>query len=797
MKTILTFVLVLIYNGLEAQTLIQIKDKQTEEAIPFGKVRFSNGNGILSDLDGYFPISPNDTIQWVSIKAQGYKDTTFSYYLLNKNKIIYLSPVVVNLQDVVVTAGENPAHRIINQVIENRKKNNPTDNFAFKYEAYSKFHFTLDPETLTQLDSNSKDTSILRLKRFFDAQHLFLIETSSERKFIPPARDKETILAYKTSGFSDPTFSTFAREMQSFSFYENQFEILGKTYINPIALGGTKRYLFILQDTTIRGTDTTFTISFRPRKGKNFSGLEGQLFINTNGFAIEKVISQPYESEEELAVKIVQEYEMIDGKYWFPSKLSSEIFIPFDAIEGLKNAKITGKGSSYISNVFVNPPLSKKEFGDFVVETAENAGNKSDAEWKQERFYELDDKEQKTYVVIDSIAKKTNLNKRLQAFQVLSEGKIPMGYVNADLNRVLSYNLYEGYRLGLGLESSEKVSKHVLIGGYFAYGTRDKAWKYGAYTEVKLWKKKDLRFKISYKNDLLQRGGMSWENSTRSLSASNLIQSIYLLNFDQQEALEVSLKASLKPNFLTVISAQHQQLSYLSAYQHALNNTWTTAVDVTSTSLEVQWQFREKVMQLGNARVSLGSKFPKIKAKFTQALTEKTTEGIQFSKLVASISQSIPIRGAGKFTYTIEGSKLWGTAPLTFQYVAPGSGKMGWLSIPSTFETVYPATFFASEQVSVFTRFALNPWKTKVKWFQPQLAFHHAIGLGTLKQASTHLPFVNDMRKGYYEGGIILDRLFVSSFTGFGVGFFTPYGSYALPQFEKNLLVKISLTLGL
>lgn len=797
MKTILTFVLVLIYNGLEAQTLIQIKDKQTEEAIPFGKVRFSNGNGILSNLDGYFPIQSNDTIQWVSIKAQGYKDTVFSFQLLSTNKIIYLSPIVLNLQDIVVTAGENPAHRIMNRVIENRKKNNPTDNFAFQYEAYSKFLFTLDPETQAQMSATSDDTNIVRLKRFFDAQHLFLIETSSERKFIPPSRDKETILAYKASGFSDPTFSTFAREMQSFSFYENQFEILGKTYINPIALGGTKRYLFILQDTTIRGTDTTFTISFRPRKGKNFSGLEGQLFINTNGFAIEKVISQPYESDEELAVKIVQEYELLDQKYWFPSKLSSEIFIPFDAIEGLKNAKITGKGSTYISKILINPPLSKKEFGDFVVETAENAGNKTDSEWENERTYELDSKERKTYEVLDSIGKKTNLSKRLQALQVLSEGKIPMGYLNADLNRVLAYNLYEGYRLGLGIETSEKVSKHFLIGGYFAYGTRDKAWKYGGYSEIKLYKKKDLRLKISYKNDLLQRGGLSWENNIRSISASNLIQSIYLLNFDQQEAVEVSLKGSLKPNLLTVLSAQHQRLSYLDGYQHFVSNTWTNSVAVTSASLEIQWQFREKVMQLGNSRVSLGSKFPKVKAKFTQSLPEETTENIAFSKLVASISQSIPIRGAGKFTYTIEGSKVWGTAPLAFQYVAPGSGKMGWISIPTTFETVFPATFFASEQVSVFTRFALNPWKTKIKWFQPQLAFHHAVGLGNLREAITHLPVVNDMRKGYYEGGIILDRLFVSSFTGIGIGLFTPYGAYALPQFEKNLLVKFSLSIGL
>ena len=88
--------------------------------------------------------------------------------------------------------------------------------------------------------------------------------------------------------------STLVSSLQSFSFYDTKFDLFGKTYINPIALGGIKRYIFVLKDTTYVGNDTTFTIYYQPRKDKDFDGLTGNLYINTNGYAIEKVTAAPY-----------------------------------------------------------------------------------------------------------------------------------------------------------------------------------------------------------------------------------------------------------------------------------------------------------------------------------------------------------------------------------------------------------------------------------------------------------------------------------------------------------------------
>ncbi|MBU2018433.1 MAG: hypothetical protein KJ941_02195, partial [Bacteroidetes bacterium] len=261
-----------------SQQSIEIRDLKTEEPIPFVKVYPSTGSPFLADIDGRFNWKP----EWESIRLvySGYSDSTF-YLEQNNARTLYLNSKIQEIQEVTAMAGENPAHRILDLVIANRKQNNPLDNDSFKYRSYSKFIAEIDEGVLANISDTTTDTNLISTRDFIKSTHLFLIETSSIRTFVPPSRDREEVIAYKVSGVQDPLFATIAKEMQSFSFYDNQFNILSKTYINPIALGGTRRYLFQLQDTTLSGPDTVFHVTFRPRKDKNFDGLQGTLFINT------------------------------------------------------------------------------------------------------------------------------------------------------------------------------------------------------------------------------------------------------------------------------------------------------------------------------------------------------------------------------------------------------------------------------------------------------------------------------------------------------------------------------------
>ena len=86
-----------------------------------------------------------------------------------------------------------------------------------------------------------------------------------------PDRNYENVKANRISGFQDPIFVFLVSQVQSTSFYREFFQILDKSYINPISNGSENKYIFIIEDTLYtESMDTVFIISYRPRPNTNF-----------------------------------------------------------------------------------------------------------------------------------------------------------------------------------------------------------------------------------------------------------------------------------------------------------------------------------------------------------------------------------------------------------------------------------------------------------------------------------------------------------------------------------------------
>lgn len=776
------------------QTTIFIKDQITNEAIPFVKVRPDLGSPFLADIDGSF-ILQKEILQ-LDLRNYGYRDTILSVSSITDNTI-FLIPIIQNIQEVVAVAGENPAHRIMDIVIANRKKNNPLENDAFRYESYSKFIFDMNQEALDSIPENTTDTILLDIKKFFTEQYLFMVESASTRTFLPPNRDKEEITAYKVSGFTNPMFSTFANEMQSFSFYENQFELLGKTYINPIAFGGTRRYLFVLEDTTVINQDTTFTIFYRPRSGKNFEGMTGRLYINTNGYAIEKVTASPYEDSTGTEIIIIQEYAIVDNKKWFPSKLSTEISMKGAVlVPTLKNGYIQGKGSSYIKNVEFNPTdIRKRDFDNITVTTTEDAATVKEEVWDTLRKYAITDKEVRTYNMLDSLSKEEKFDQKLEMLTSLLEGKLPLGNFNLDLTRLINYNLYEGYRFGAGLETSKKMMKNVMIGGYYGWATRDKESKFGGYSTIHLYKKRGLKLNLRYQQDLIERGGFTFQKDVFTLNSTSLSRQFFIQNMERQRLGEIVLSGNIRSNMKVSLIGNYQRIWYTDDYVYLPSEK--TNIDLAETSIEFTWNIREKVMQLGNIRVSKGTKFPKIMLKATKGWKGWMESDYDYLRFQAEIQQEVLVRGTGKFIWTIIGSQTVNDVPLFLMHRGNGTGRPWNLSTANTFETMAPSEFFHTKQAALFTRFVFNPFKTKAKWNEPQFCFHHAIGYGEMNLKDQHSVSFKSMDKGFFEGGVILNNVLVSGFTGIGIAAFYRYGEYSDSDWKKNIMPKIAVSFNL
>ncbi|MCE2681540.1 MAG: DUF5686 family protein [Flavobacteriia bacterium] len=777
-----------------------IHDSFTGEAIPFVKVLPSTGEPFLADLDG--AIRFTSLPETVELRAGGYRDTIISLATL-KDSILQMQPYVQFIQEMRAVAGENPAHRIINLAIANRKKNNPLENDAFRYESYSKFIFDVNRDGI---DGFLKDTSKATPGNFLDQQYILILESASTRTFIPPAHDKEEITAYRVSGFSDPALSTFANELQSFSFYENQFNLLGKTYINPIAFGGTNRYVFVLEDTTIVNRDTTFTIFYRPRTGKNFDGMTGRLYINTNGYAIEKVTAKPYLDTAGTPVTIVQEYVFVEGKKWFPSKLSTEIELRSLPITlRAKDSTIVmtfleGRGSTYVKKVEINPEgLRKRDFSNVTVMTNEDANAVKDETWDSLRVYKITEKEKRTYTVIDSVSKAEHLEERLTTVSSLADGKIPMKALALDLTRLLDFNYYERYRLGFGLETSKKTMKNAVIGGYYGWSTGDRTNKFGGYSTVHLSRKHGVKIDARYQQDLLERGGTNFIKDAFNLNSTSVYRDLFITNMERQRLGEVAFSANVLPNLKMTLLGNYQRIWFTGDYQFYPNGIATAFplrdIDLAETGIEFNWNIGEKVMMLGNKRISKGTKYPKIRVRAVKGWKGIFESDFDYYRFNAEIQQNISIRGIGTFMWTIQAGQTIGDMPLFLMHNGNGTGKNWMISAPNTFETMMPSEFYQQRQAALYTRLTFYSIKTGKKWTQPQFALHHAVGYGDMPNTNHHSTSFKTMDKGFFEGGLIINSLITSNVSGIGIGVFYRYGAYANSDWKMNLVPKITATI--
>ncbi|RYZ34951.1 MAG: hypothetical protein EOP49_34000 [Sphingobacteriales bacterium] len=372
------------------------------------------------------------------------------------------------------------------------------------------------------------DTAEYEVRKLMEKQHLFVMETITRRNFMAPALSKEVVLASRMSGFKQARFAFLASDLQPFSMYNDFILLSGRSYLNPLSQGSTRKFNFLIEDTTYTGTDTVFVISFSPAKGKNFEALKGLLYINSDGWALQNIIAQPVEGDLK-GMRIQQMYEKPDGEHWFPVQLNTDFVIPNVELGGHLPTAIS---RSYITNIDLNPQLRRRDFDAVAVEIEPMAHARENGFWQQHRSDSLDLREEKTYQVLDSLGEENNFDKKLKIFESLISGRYPLGYVDFDVTRLLDVNRYEGVRLGAGLYTSERVSKFFTVGGYGAYGFRDKGFKYGADGTFFLYRPLSLELKVTWFEDIKESGGTFLPFKRRGI-VSNELRHLVLDNMDK------------------------------------------------------------------------------------------------------------------------------------------------------------------------------------------------------------------------------------------------------------------------
>ncbi len=812
MKSInLYFFFLILTFAARSQTIKgRVIDARTNQPLPFVSLQIKNTqNGTLSNIEGKFQLDILTDSGDLQISYLGYFTQTIAVSTFQKPNdiVIKLNPQSFNLQEVNVLAGENPAHRVIKKATENRVINNPEKMHSFTYTSYTKFFVTADIKA--NLDSvSTKDTSLTAADKFFKNQHLFLVESVTQREFLKPDKNHETVLASRVSGLKNSPFALLATQLQSFSFYDDFITVLDEKYLNPLSEGSTRKYFFLLEDTLYNGTDTVFVISFSPKKNKKFDAMKGVLYINTNTYAIQNVIAQPERKDKTISIKIQQQYEFIDGKQWFPVQLNTD-WIWNNAVasnkDSTKKANLKSVSRSYIKNIVLNPPLKKKLFSEVEVEMGKHADRQDETFWNQYRQDTLNAKDKKTYHVIDSVGKENNFERKFMILEAVLTNKIPIYFLDLNLDKILKFNNYEGTRLGLGLHTNQKLSKRFTIGGYAGYGFKDKAWKYGGDASVFLWKKKELALNFFYQKDLVESAGLTFFENVRTLTSSEIYRDVYVSKFDHLLKYQASISLRALKYIRANIFINHQQRYSNILYRYTANdgiNAIRDTFNFNEIGIQLKYLYKEKFIQTMHNKLSMGSDYPVFYANITKGFNTlffNQKGDFDYWKFEFKMDAKKTFKTIGTTYIEFSAGKVFGNLPYTMLYNMRGSNFAGFkVSSINSFETMRLNEFASDQFVAVFLNHNMGRFLKPHKKFNPEFELSHNMGIGSIKHPENiYNVSVSGLDKGYFESGFRVLHILKINYTTLGMAAFYRYGPYQYPKVTDNIAVKLTFSIKL
>ncbi|MCH8331376.1 MAG: carboxypeptidase-like regulatory domain-containing protein, partial [Bacteroidetes bacterium] len=406
--------LLLASNDLFSQQLLlkgRVIDRHTEEPLPFVNVYLQGTTiGTTTNLEGFYSLISKKISDTLVASAIGYDKgkknvTEKAEQILN----FKLDRSNINLSEVVILAGENPAHEILRNIIDNKAGNNKESLDFYQFEVYNKL----------ELDIDDISDEFMQKKYFRPFSFIFenIDSMSEEKPFLPvflteslsdfyfranPHSQKEIIKASKISGVKNESVTQFLGSMyQDINIYDNWIPVLGKTFISPISASGFYYYKYYLIDSAFIDNYWCYQINFKP-KHKGDNTFIGDFWVNDTTYAIKKISMQVDENVNLNFVErlsVFQEFIPVDSIWMLKKDKLIIDFITTDKTPGLIGRKATSYDKFNINDSTTNNIF--RETQDIIV--SEDVFDKDESFWQQARHEELTDNEEKIYALVDTL----------------------------------------------------------------------------------------------------------------------------------------------------------------------------------------------------------------------------------------------------------------------------------------------------------------------------------------------------------------------------------------------------------
>ena len=617
--------------------------------------------------------------------------------------------------------------------------------------------------------------------------YLFSKETLTFQRRLKPNFIQLENLSAKLEGKEDSFYTILALHLSNISLLEPAIRILDKGYLSPLANAAFGNYDYHKSDSITNSGDILYIINFQPKDDKRFDGFIGTMVVDKKALAIQKISarSTQYDVKEPQLV-IHQNFEQLNG-FWLPSERKIKVYLNRESGPNQDNHLI----AESITNIYqqeINPPLSPDDFS-ATIQPPKNDHPTSVLTTGNYGYRPINQNDSLLQLKADSAMIADIQNQQLKMIRLMAEGKISLGYFNLDYNKIFGYNLFEGIKLGLGGETSRRLSTHFTVGGYISYGLKDKSIRHGEWINIYPTGKSDLRIYLGYRDMNLEFGGPEFLETISLLNPESyrnlLIKNMFAtkrystgLEFRPFNDLKIYLFGDLSEN------SARQNTEFL--LKHAFN-----PISLTRTGLQLRYSPGIK-LQMEDGHLN-ETKAPRADFFVTLIQGLSILDGkYQYTKIELKSKFELSFSKIGKTTIMIRGGATTRDAPIIELFNGYGSfaGTFS-LAAPYSFATMQLNEFAAANYTALHLRHDFSTWLFP-KTFQkkPALIFAQNIGFGQLDDQQKTQFDLKDYRQGFYESGFEVNNLLRMAYLSWGVGIYYRYGPYQFSSIHKNFAYK-------
>jgi len=316
---------------------LRVIDADTRKPLPFVALQSlisGRDQATTSDVEGRFYWLLEGDSTRIEARCVGYGRQTFTLRVNDPQPVIALQRSTTQLPEISVKAGENPAHRIIQEAIRRKKEHDPSAMGAHRCMLYHRFMLTIDTtgsaftDTIRQIirgDSLYLDSSQYELAEFVRRRDLLLSESIVLRHYPGTTQPSDRMLATRTSGLQSPLFAVFSAQMQNFSIYNDPIQFNDLQYVGPLSPESPSHYRFHLEESLPDGPDTLHVIQYSPKPRMAHKGLSGTIYIHSSSYAVQQVTAEPADIFQASGLRLSQLFHRLPDGRWYPLQTHTDL----------------------------------------------------------------------------------------------------------------------------------------------------------------------------------------------------------------------------------------------------------------------------------------------------------------------------------------------------------------------------------------------------------------------------------------------------------------------------------------